>query len=522
MNIKNKIILTIVAHHPYIKNTDKQALDLYKAELFPAITYTYIPFLQMCSRLIKDNISFKIQLVMSPILCELLEDPTIQEKYLLWLEALIEFGEYEIKRTQKNSVHCNLAKTYTKQLIQIKAFYLYQCHGSIIKKIKEYADKQYIELMSTALTYCFLPHYIDLTESIDSQIEAGLTAHKMCFGTQPQGFWLPHLGYAPGIEKNIKKYGFEYTIVNAHALLFGNPMPITGIFTPIRTSNSLVLFAQTHKSPLQEIFEQKNTVYRDQNADVGFETTHTELFSILNESQMRFSTGFKYWSKNHTESYNQDLAQSQVEKDALAFVNTQKNTLQKAQESSQNQSVSQVITLNLQDIGEKWHEGFAWLEHAFKLLANDSTLEFGSCADQTQHAKLQKIDPFMSANIGSGYGENLLNHKNNKILRYGRKATERMIDLANRFPDDTGLKERVLNFAAKELLLVQSADLPELMNEHTHKEIAEDFFTTLILSFTRIYDSLGATSISTEWLTTMEKEHPIFPWINYRIFRKKR
>ena len=32
---------------------------------------------------------------------------------------------------------------------------------------------------------------------------------------------------------------------------------------------------------------------------------------------------------------------------------------------------------------------------------------------------------------------------------------------------------------------------------------------------------LGANTISTEWLTRLEQEHPLFPWMNYRIFSKK-
>jgi 1,4-alpha-glucan branching enzyme len=41
-------------------------------------------------------------------------------------------------------------------------------------------------------------------------------------------------------------------------------------------------------------------------------------------------------------------------------------------------------------------------------------------------------------------------------------------------------------------------------------------------NFTTIYEALGSSYISTEWLTGLEKKHTIFPQINYRIFRRKK
>jgi 1,4-alpha-glucan branching enzyme len=41
-------------------------------------------------------------------------------------------------------------------------------------------------------------------------------------------------------------------------------------------------------------------------------------------------------------------------------------------------------------------------------------------------------------------------------------------------------------------------------------------------NFTTIYESLGSNYISTEWLTNLERQHNIFPNINYRVFRHKR
>ena len=97
-----------------------------------------------------------------------------------------------------------------------------------------------------------------------------------------------------------------------------------------------------------------------------------------------------------------------------------------------------------------------------------------------------------------------------------------MIDLTERFPNDTGIKARLLNLASREILLSQSGDLPSLVHDSSSLAFAEKSFNNDIEAFSTVYDSLGSNSVSTEWLTSVEKDHPIFPWINYRIFSKKK
>ena len=138
-----------------------------------------------------------------------------------------------------------------------------------------------------------------------------------------------------------------------------------------------------------------------------------------------------------------------------------------------------------------------------------------------QQFNLEKVEPFPSSSEGTGYGENLLDNANSWMLRYVRKACERMIDLAARFTDDTGLKERSLNLAAKEVLLAMSADWPRMVLGGDHPDYAEFRFKESVAAFSTVYESLGSNAISTEWLTRMEKQHNIFPEMNYHVFATK-
>ena len=61
-----------------------------------------------------------------------------------------------------------------------------------------------------------------------------------------------------------------------------------------------------------------------------------------------------------------------------------------------------------------------------------------------------------------------------------------------------------------------------MIQEGLCPDFAREEFKKDILSFSQVFDALASNSVSTEWLTNLEKYHPLFPWMNYRIFSKKK
>ena len=188
-----------------------------------------------------------------------------------------------------------------------------------------------------------------------------------------------------------------------------------------------------------------------------------------------------------------------------------------------NTNCSLVCAIEPELLGNVWFEGIDWLEQIFRQAASRDDIEIANCCDLTKEQyTLQKIEPLSSASNGVGFGENLLNSSNDWMIRYLRKNTERMIDLAGRFNDDTGLKARTLNLAAKEVLLSQSSDWSAMIHDKVYPDYAKEQFIKAISGFSTVYESLGSNSISTEWLTRLEREHNFFPWTNYKVFSKKK
>ena len=118
-----------------------------------------------------------------------------------------------------------------------------------------------------------------------------------------------------------------------------------------------------------------------------------------------------------------------------------------------------------------------------------------------------------------GYAGVWLDSSNDWIYRHLHKITERMIELANRFPDASGLQRRALNQAARELLLAQSSDWAFIMKTGTMVEYAVRRTKEHVLRFNRLFEQLSGMGIDESWLTMVEGRDNIFPEIDYRVHR---
>ena len=515
---KKSLVINIVAHSPYIRHIDGNNV-FRNTVLFSEISDIYLPILNMFADLESEGIPFKVNMAISPVFCTMLADPVIQQQYIEWLEKIVALGEAEVAKYDSDDVKRELAEKYVRQTKQNLKDFQETFNQDILSKIKYYMNHGNIELMATAATYSFLPHYVDMPEAVQAQIETGMQIHKSYFGLIPEGFWLPYMGYVPGLERIIRPYGFNYAIVDTHSLLFADPMPAAGIFSPVRCGNSLVLFGCDYEK--NEAFRNAG-VYRNQEKDIGFDADEEYLDGILGDIGVRVKTGYRYFTNAGSE-YDMKVAMEQVNKDAESFVKEKTDKLERASSLMEGADASLVCSFDASCFGGSWYEGIEWLNQVLRKVAESDDIELATCSELIDRQySLPRISPFPGACVGAGYGECLLDNTNSWMIRYVRKACERMIDLAVRFSDDTGLKARSLNLASKELLLAMAGDWPKMLHDGDMPEYAEERFKESVSAFSTVYDSLGSNCISTEWLTKMEKKHPLFSEMNYHVFSRRK
>lgn len=529
------LALVIACHQGYIRHVaDEKDYALQNDILFNSISSTYLPLINLFHKLESESVKFKLGMVFSPSLCSLLSDPVVQEQYIEWLERKIALGESEIERCKSDPALLKNAEICLEKAKKDKNDFCDVFGQNLLGEFKKFADKGYLELLATSGTYAFLPHYGDMTEILNAQVEVGLYSHRSFFGAKPAGFFLPFLGYTSGIEDVLKSYGFRYTIVDNRSILFSENLPENGIFSPVRCSvsgkdgisgGSFALFAQDGDSPDDICAFASNPVYKNCEKDIGFELSDSELINagFLEEGSARVPSGFRYWSfeDDSNQIYDSEKALLQVKKDAKTFVAAKNAKLSEAEKYMEGKSPSLVCVFSAALLGQQWAEGVDFLESVIRQ-ASETDMSLGTCSDRLENVYLlQKVTPYPGASQGNSYGEDLLDGSTDGMLRYTRKMAERMVDLSDRFPNETGLKVRLLNLAARELMLSQSGEWPTMLHDGIFPEYAKKRFEDSIRAFMYIFDALGSNVVSTEWLTRMERECTIFPWMNFRIFSKK-
>lgn len=520
----NKTLLFIFhAHVPYIKHS-AELYPLESAKFFEMLSYGVLPFLRMCSRLQNDSVPFKCALVISPLLCEMLKSPFLQDRYIAYLNAHIDFAQQELDRSM-DAAQQTLIQLHLDALLQNRDDFIVQDNKNILKKLNELVASGYIELLATSATPCFFPFYQNMPDALAAQIELGLSSFQSDFSSIPAGFWLPAMGYNTGLDYLIKHYGIDYTVLESQSFLFADRPPVHGVFSSASSECGLSMLGKDTVACAEIMHPETgafmNPCYLNTDKDIGFELDGAALSGLFDVKKGRRTTGFCYYRRGGGR-YDGEAALHQAEHDAEHFLMSRNAVLSEAAGLLEADPLCSVVTLPLHFLGKTWFEGMHWLEAVWRKLVDIRDMDCELPADYLKKVRrVQSIHPFYASSLPSGYADELINSSNDWLFPRIQKATERMVDLAKRFPDDQGLKERTLNLAAKEVLLAQSIDWPLMTNSHISAEYAVSRCQDHIDTFTSVYESLGSASIGTDRLIKREKEYPLFQEMNYRFFIKR-
>jgi 1,4-alpha-glucan branching enzyme len=179
--------------------------------------------------------------------------------------------------------------------------------------------------------------------------------------------------------------------------------------------------------------------------------------------------------------------------------------------------------MNARTFGDDWTRAFVFLENFAVLASRRETIELTTSEEYLKSAKkgiFEEVTPIFSSSLSNGYAEDLLDSTNDWLYRHIAQSVERMTEMSERF-EDTGIRERFLNQAAREVLLGMSADISWLLHESGGLRPGRVIAERHLRNFTTFYEALGSNHMSARWLTSLETRNSIFPFINYRIFRAK-
>ena len=224
---QGSLAIVLHAHLPFVRHPEHPTF-LEEDWLFEAITECYLPLIAVLRRLAEDEVPCRLTLSISPPLAEMLDDTLLQTRYRRHLQSRMELADQEVERTRHDLALQPLAVMY-RQLFGAADRLFEHYRGNLLSAFRQLQDEGLIEIITCPATHAFLP-FVSNEEARRAQLVIARETCEHHFGKTPRGLWLAECGYEPGLEPLIRETGFEYFVLDAHGLLFGNPRPPAGIY----------------------------------------------------------------------------------------------------------------------------------------------------------------------------------------------------------------------------------------------------------------------------------------------------
>ena len=533
---KGYLCIVLHAHLPYIRHAE---YDYFLEEnwLYEAITGTYIPLLDVLERLLNDNIDFRITLSLSPPLVEMLNDNLLKMRYQKYIERLIELSDRERLRIRGDIHFEPVVRMYAQRFQRIRYLFEEVYGKDLTSAFRALRDTGKVELITSVATHAFLPNLSMYPQAIRAQIKIAAEYFKKNFHKSPSGIWLPECGYASGIDEHARKEGIQFFFLDTHGILFGQPLPRYGVYAPVSCPSGVFAFGrdvETSKQVWCSVGGYPGDIdYREFYRDIGFDLDLDEIGPYIHPDGIRTYTGLKYYritgKTDKKKPYVREQARKKAAEHACHFIFNRELQIDFLCKAFKDLRIPlKPVVTSLYDaelFGHWWFEGPDWLDFLLRGIdkghVNFRTITPAEYLQllPSQCAGLQSCQPSMSSWGHKGYSEVWLNNSNDYIYRHLHKTTERMINLAGRFDNASGILRRALNQALRELLLSQHSDWAFIMDSSTAAEYARKRFEEHIVRFNNLYHSIIEGHISEGWLREIEEKDRIFQDIDYRVFR---
>lgn len=522
------LALVLHAHLPFVRHPESDYV-LEEEWLYEAITETYIPLLRVFQNLKKDGVEFKITMSLTPPLIAMLKDELLQSRYDRYLQKLEELTIKEIENNQENGHIKYLAEYYQQEFAQIRQIWQ-KYNRDLVFAFKTFQDSKNLEIITSAATHAYLPLMKMYPTAVKAQIEVACEHYTLNFGQAPTGIWLPECAYYQGLEDILADAGLRYFITDGHGLIHAHPCPRFSTYAPIFTPRGVAAFGRDPESSHQvwssDVGYPGDPVYREFYKDLGWEADYDYIKPYIMPNGQRKNVGIKYYKitartcqLSEKALYDPYWAKEKAAEHAGNFLFNRIQQIQHLVTVMGKQPII-VSPYDAELYGHWWYEGPQFLDFLFrKTWFDQQTLAMTTLKEYLQQYPTQQVAlPAQSSWGYKGFHEFWLNESNSWIYPHLHKSIERMIELAQREPENQ-LELRALNQAGRELLLAQSSDWAFIMHTGTMVDYAIKRTKTHLLRFNKLYQDINQGKIDTDWLFKIEIIDNIFPHFNYRVFR---
>lgn len=496
-----KLCIILHAHLPYVRNP-LLTLPLEEIWLYQNIAECYIPLLQMCQRLIKKNIIPSVALSISPTLLTMLQQPYYHRRYQKWAHTLLDAISLLRK---KNTKACEALDFYNSFITHSLSFFE-EINGNCADAFGELFSNNSIELLTTAGTHPFFPLYRTYPSFLNLQVSSGIHTFAKQFMKLPRGFWLPELGYHPGIDKLLYQNAVGYTIVNDASVLFTRNIPKTGNFFPLKTHTGLVLF------PRDAVLSMKiwsshqgypgNPDYREFHRDAVYELPE---LSPNNEQRLLGLKIYAISGGNHKEYYDYQKARVMVRQHVDDFIDAILKRAQEVERIIKRKPVF-VLPFDAELFGHWWFEGPLFLEMLLETIASRDDI---MCVMPQQLLDCD-IETFEPVESSWGRGNDFSTWYNPKV----RHTVVKLEELLYKFDKALYSNDEALQQCARELMLASSSDWQFMISTGSYADYARERFEEHSAAAQTILDMIEKKITNNSYINKRFETYPVFEHID--------
>ncbi len=528
-----------------------------------AIAETYVPLLNALYDLVDEGVDFRITISITPILAEQLADPLIQEHFLTYAEERAAWAAADIGRFDdaKDPDMKQLAIYYHHWYSRMLSSFRDRFQSNIPGALRKLQDDGYVEISTSAATHGYLP-LLARDSSIFAQLETGVRAYENHFGRKPKAIWLPECAYRPsywddtagepvnrpGIESFLAAQGIRVFFTETHSVEGGNPVgkaagEAIGIYGAVARRYTLELTPSEQAEPgttyqpywvgdaageVAVLGRNSRTGQQVWSGDFGYpgDLWYREFHRKDGVSGMQYwRIGGPDMDLGNKPIYDPNRAHERTGDHARHFASLVEELLQGYHESTGEYGII-ASNYDTELFGHWWFEGVDWIKQVLRLLAASESVDLTTASTFIEEHNPDRIMALPESSWGSGGNHfTWMNPETEWMWPTIHGAERRMESLAAANPDASGARAKVLNQAARELLLLQSSDWPFLVTTGQAKDYASQRFTEHVDRFEALAEIAergdDITPEEADMLAALAERDNPFPQIDYRSFQER-
>lgn len=484
------VAFIVAAHMPYLRRAGRQPIG--EEPLHELTARSLIPLARLLGDLQASGLGPKLALACSPLLCAQLADPVVQKHFLLWMEEVLEGYRRDLRNFEASSDHhgAYLARFSLDWHQQVLRHFEDRYGRNLLNKLRDLTAARVLEPLAGPASHAYLP-LLGRDESVRAQIEHGMLHIARHLG-RPEGLWLPGCGWRPGMEPLIADVDLRYVIVDPSSL------PADHDGQPAWVLPRRLVALSADEGVAQYIWSPElgyigDPIYRDPSQPQGYAAIGLEA----------------------PQPYDPYHALRRAQEHAAHFV-----SLLVAESAQRSRDDLLLVLLDARLIGTTWFEGITWLQAALTLCATHQAIDLTTPGD---YLKTHRPRRSVALKVGSWAAGDHRAWQGGGAAEYWRAihaAEEQMVHLAAQHPSAEADQERIFNQAARELLLAQTSDWPELLSKGEGVD-GQGRWRTYLTRFEQLRGMALRDQISAGdrfLLDQLEELDGPFPSLNYRIF----